>query len=62
MAHQQLLLIMRTLEAKFEEHNQLLIQGIRGKIDEAGKVVDLRTLEALQHFMYDFENQFKTNS
>jgi NAD(P)H-dependent FMN reductase len=62
MSHQQLLLIMKTLEAKFEEHNQLLIQGIHGKIDEAGKVVDLRTLEALRHFIYDFENQFKTNS
>lgn len=57
-AHQQLLLIMKTLEAKFEENNQLLIQGIRGKIDEAGKIVNLQTLESLQLFINDFESQF----
>lgn len=58
MAHEQLLLIMKTLEAKFENGNQLLIQGIRGKIDEAGKIVNLHTLEALQLFINNFENQF----
>ena len=58
MAHQQLLLIMKTLEADFEENKQLLIQGIRGKIDDAGKVTNIKTLESLQLFINNFENRF----
>lgn len=58
MAHEQLLLIMKTLEANFEESNQLLIQGVRGKIDETGKIVNLHTLESLQLFINNFQNQF----
>lgn len=58
MGHEQLLLIMKTLEANFEESNQLLIQGVRGKIDETGKIVNLQTLESLQLFINNFQNQF----
>ncbi len=58
MAHEQLLLIMKTLEAKFVNDSQLLIQGVRGKIDETGKIVNLQTLEELELFIKDFENQF----
>ncbi|WP_394776806.1 NADPH-dependent FMN reductase [Flavobacterium sp.] len=58
MAHEQLSLIMKTLGAKFEKNNQLLIQGIRGKINEEGKIIDQETEIALQDFMENFENQF----
>ncbi|MBZ4042573.1 NADPH-dependent FMN reductase [Flavobacterium hibisci] len=58
MGHQQLLLIMKTLEAKFENDDSLLIQGVRGKIDEEGKMINSQTLEAMQLFIKDFENQF----
>jgi len=58
MAHQQLLLIMKTLEAEFENNSQLLIQGVRGKIDEAGQIINSQTLEALRLFINNFENQF----
>jgi chromate reductase len=58
MAHQQLLLIMKTIGAKFDENKQLLIQGIRGKINEEGKVIDQETEIALQKFIDNFENQF----
>lgn len=58
MAHEQLLLIMKTLEAKFVNDSQLLIKGVRGKIDETGKIVNLQTLEELELFIKDFENQF----
>jgi len=58
MAHEQLILIMRTLEAKFEEKTQLLIQGIRGKINDEGKIVHKETEVALQNFIRNFENQF----
>lgn len=58
MGHEQLLLIMKTLEAKFEKDSQLLISGIRGKMDAEGKIINGETLIALQNFLLYFENQF----
>ncbi|WP_291140827.1 NADPH-dependent FMN reductase [Flavobacterium sp. UBA7680] len=58
MGHEQLLLIMKTLEAKFNDNTQLLIQGIRGKIDAEGKIINEETEIALQNFINNFENQF----
>ncbi|MCD9575566.1 NADPH-dependent FMN reductase [Flavobacterium soyae] len=58
MGHEQLLLIMKTLEAKFDDNTQLLIQGIRGKIDAEGKIINEGTEVALQNFINNFENQF----
>ncbi|WP_228520428.1 NAD(P)H-dependent oxidoreductase [Flavobacterium sp. CSZ] len=58
MAHEQLILIMKTLEAQFTDETLLLIQGIRGKIDHDAKVVNESALKALKDFIYNFENQF----
>lgn len=58
MGHEQLLLIMKTLEAKFDDKTQLLIQGIRGKIDAEGKIINEETEIALQNFINNFESQF----
>lgn len=58
MGHEQLLLIMKTLEAKFDDNTQLLIQGIRGKVDAEGKIINEGTEVALQNFINNFENQF----
>lgn len=58
MGHEQLTLIMKTLEAKFQDENKLLIQGIRGKIDQEGKIISEETKVALQDFIYNFEKQF----
>ena len=58
MGHEQLLLIMKTLEAKFQDDTQLLIQGIRGKINEEGKIINEETQVALQDFIRNFESQF----
>lgn len=58
MGHEQLLLIMKTIEAKFEKSNQLLIQGIRGKINNEGQIINEETVKALQDFINNFENQF----
>lgn len=58
MGHEQLLLIMKTLEAKFDDNTQLLIQSIRGKIDVDGKIINEETEIALQNFINNFENQF----
>ena len=60
MAHQQLILIMKTLEAQFDDENLLLIQGVRGKINEEGNITNEETLKSLQKFINDFENQFLT--
>ncbi|WP_165830178.1 NADPH-dependent FMN reductase [Flavobacterium hydrophilum] len=58
MGHEQLLLIMKTLETEFEKDQQLLISGIRGKMDADGKIINSETVIALQNFIQDFENQF----
>lgn len=56
--HEQLILIMKTLEAGFDENTQLLVQGIRGKINEDGKIINEETEIAVQYFISNFENQF----
>jgi chromate reductase len=58
MGHEQLTLIMKTLEAEFQDETKLLIQGIRGKIDEEGKIINEETKVALRDFIYNFEKQF----
>ncbi len=47
----ELKLIMETVEAKFTEDTTLLIQGIRGKIDENGKVLNEETKNNLKNFV-----------
>ena len=41
--HEELQLIMKTVEAKFTEQTTLLIQGIKGKINEQGIITDDKT-------------------
>ncbi|WP_289665791.1 NADPH-dependent FMN reductase [Flavobacterium panacagri] len=58
MGHEQLLLIMTTLGAKFDDKTQLLIQGVRGKINVDGEIIGEETKHALQNFIKNFENHF----
>ncbi|MEN2487700.1 NAD(P)H-dependent oxidoreductase [Flavobacterium sp. B11] len=58
MGHEQLLLVMKTLEAKFDDATQLLIQGVRGKVNAEGEITSEQTAEALQNFAKNFKNQF----
>ncbi|MCM0666113.1 NADPH-dependent FMN reductase [Flavobacterium tyrosinilyticum] len=58
MGHQQLLLVMKTLEAKFDDATQLLIQGVRGKVSAEGEITSEQTAEALQNFAENVKNQF----
>lgn len=58
MGHEQLILIMKTLEAHFKDENLLLIQGVRGKINEEGKIINNETLAAVHQFISYFETQF----
>lgn len=57
--HEQLSLIMKTIEAKFDDKTQLLIQGIRGKLDIDGNIIDEKTLLNLQEFISNFEKQIE---
>lgn len=58
IAHEQLMLVMKTLEAKFDDATQLLIQGVRGKVNAEGEIVSEQTAKALQNFAENFKNQF----
>ena len=49
--HEELKLIMRTLETVFTDETTLLIQGIKGKIDKDGNITDDKTMEALFNFI-----------
>ena len=60
MAHEQLILIMKTLEAQFKDENLLLIQGVRGKINEEGKIINNETFATINKFVMNFEKEFLT--
>ena len=48
--HEELQLIMRTLMATFTPETTLLIQGVKGKIDGHGSIIDIQVRESLQCF------------
>lgn len=49
--HEELQLIMRTLMATFTPETTLLIQGVKGKIDAHGNIIDIQTKEYLRRFI-----------
>jgi chromate reductase len=49
-AHEELQLIMNTVEASFKPETTLLIKGISGKFDEKGNLLDAKTIERLKMF------------
>src|SRR6476620_4999246 len=53
--HEELKLIMRTIEAIFTDDTTLLIKGIKGKITENGNINDDRTVEQLIAFIAAFK-------
>src|SRR5205814_1264957 len=53
--HEELKLIMRTIETIFTEDTTLLIKGIKGKVDENGNIKDDKTNTALMHFIEAFK-------
>lgn len=61
MGHEQLILIMKTLEANLKEDTQLLISGIRGKINEKGEITNVETSDNLRNFISHYENQFSVS-
>jgi NAD(P)H-dependent FMN reductase len=57
--HRELQLIMRTVMAKFSEETTLLIQGVKGKINSQGKIIDSQTGNDLIKFLAAFKTLIK---
>ncbi|MBF2709867.1 NADPH-dependent FMN reductase [Flavobacterium soyangense] len=54
--HEELQLIMKTIEASFNADTSLLIQGVRGKVNAEGVIVDNLTLNQIQEFIVALDN------
>lgn len=52
--HEELQLIMKTAMAKFTDETKLLIQGVKGKIDSQGQIIDPKTTNDLKKFANAF--------
>ncbi|PVX45850.1 NAD(P)H-dependent FMN reductase [Flavobacterium sp. 103] len=52
--HEQLQLIMKTVETKFNDDTTLLISGIKGKFNEHGVLIDIETIRRLNLFISGF--------
>ena len=54
--HEELQLIMKTIMATFTPDTTLLIQGVKGKINEEGQITDNKTKDDLVRFSNAFKN------
>lgn len=54
--HEELQLIMRTVMAKFIPETTLLIQGIKGKVNEQGEIIDCKTKDDLKKLVEAFKS------
>jgi len=52
--HEELKLIMKTVQAKFTDETTLLIQGAKGKFDRNGKILDSKIEDGLKEFTKSF--------
>ncbi len=53
--HEELQLIMKTVMAKFTNETTLLVQGVKGKINEQGQITDPKTTDDLLRFANAFK-------
>lgn len=53
--HEELKLIMRTVMTKFTEETTILIQGIKGKINEQAEITDKKTADEFVKFINAFK-------
>lgn len=60
--HEELQLIMKTVMTKFIPETTLLIQGIKGKIDEYGNITDSKTKDDLLKLIGAFKELTETES
>ncbi len=60
--HQELQLIMKTIMTNFTDETTLLIQGVKGKINEKGKITDSKTKDDLTRFVIAYKTLIKNAS
>jgi len=58
-AHEELQMIMKTVMANFTKDTTLLIQGIKGKLNEQGKITDENTNRELAKYYDSFKTLTK---
>lgn len=59
-AHEALLLIMRTIEARFSPETQLLIQGPRAKVNNQADITDTPTLHKIEQLISSFTHELNS--
>jgi NAD(P)H-dependent FMN reductase len=59
--HEELKLIMKTVMTKFNDETTLLIQGIKGKINERAEITDEKTAEDFERFINEFKKLIKNH-
>ena len=57
--HEELKLIMETVQTKFTDETVLLIQGIKGKVDKNGGIINTNTENELLKFVQSFKHLIK---
>ncbi|MBU3822689.1 NAD(P)H-dependent oxidoreductase [Flavobacteriaceae bacterium XHP0103] len=60
--HEELKLIMKTLQTNFTNETTLLIQGIKGKVNTEGNITDNNTKIELKQFLLSFNKFIKNES
>lgn len=60
--HEELKLIMKTVDTHFTEQTTLLIQGIKGKINEDGEITDSKTNDDFTDFIGAYKDLIKNGS
>ena len=60
--HEELQLIMNTVMALFTAETTLLIQGVKGKINDVGEIKDPKTKEDLMKFIESFKKLLENTS
>lgn len=57
--HKELKLIMETVQTNFTDETTLLIQGIKGKVNKEGNIIDQKTELELKKFIQSFKELIK---
>jgi chromate reductase, NAD(P)H dehydrogenase (quinone) len=60
--HEELQLIMKTVMSIFTEETTLLIQGVKGKINEQGQITDVETLQDLEKFIHSYKRLIENSN
>lgn len=54
MGHKELKMIIKTIQAKLTDDTNLLIQGVKGKVDKDGNIIHSETKASLINFVDSF--------